>query len=85
MRPVEPIIPGHDLPVVVFAKDQPEYLPLPAYRSEDGVVFTRWHMTWRERLRAFWRGDVYLEMHTFNRPLQPVMLHITPPEVKVLA
>ena len=38
---------------VVFAKDQPEYLPLPAYRTPDGQEVTAcWGMTWRERIRV---------------------------------
>ena len=59
---------------VVYAKDQPEYKPLPAIRFRDGVVVTRWHMTWKERIAAFLSGDIYLSMLTFNQPLTPVVV-----------
>ena len=35
MRPVSPVIPGYQDKEVIFAKDQPEYLPLPALRLDD--------------------------------------------------
>lgn len=56
----------------VFAKDQPEYLPLPAHRSDDGMTVTAcWGMSWRERLRILWTGRVYVSLLTFGRPLTP--------------
>lgn len=79
MRPMKPIVPGLSLPVTEFAKDQPEYNRLPAYRSTAGVVLSRWHLTWRERLRLLLFGDVYLTVHTFNQPLQPVRLVVERP------
>jgi hypothetical protein len=33
----------------VYAKDQPEYLPLPVHRTEDGMVISCWALTWRGR------------------------------------
>ena len=36
---------------VVFAKDQPEYIPLPALVFEDGKIMTEWSLTETERLR----------------------------------
>lgn len=78
MKPVSPVIPG--LPEVVYAKDQPEYLPLPAHRAEDGCVTTRWRLTWKERLKVLVTGNIWLQLLTFNQPLQPVMLHTHLPE-----
>lgn len=80
MKPVQPIIPGHDLPVTEYAKNQPPYDPLPAWRDEDdGTILTRWRLTWRERLRVLFCGDVYLWVMTFNAPLPPVQLQVEPP------
>lgn len=79
MTPCSPVIPGCDLPETVIAKDQPEYQPLPAYVAEDGMVLTRWRLTWRERLLALLRGDVYLFVLTYRHPLQPVVLQIDRP------
>ena len=74
MKPVSPVVPGLDLPEVVFAKDQPQYQPLPAHRLVTGEVVSRWKLTWRERLAVVWSGNLWLTVLTFNKPLQPVML-----------
>lgn len=74
MRPVSPVIPGSKYPEVVYAKDQPEYLPLPAIVSANGGALTRWKLSWRERLCVLLSGDIYLGVLTFGQPLQPVML-----------
>lgn len=67
----------------VFAKDQPEYLPLPAYRSPDGHEVTAcWSMTWRERIRALLTGRVYVTLLTFGRPLTPSIVSVNPPQVQ---
>lgn len=55
----------------VIAKDQPPYMPLPAFRSEDGEVTACWGMDWRERLRVLVTGRVYVTLLTFNRPVTP--------------
>ncbi len=68
---------------VVFAKDQPEYLPLPAHRSADGNEITScWSMSWRERTRVLVTGRVYLTLLTFGAPLQPQIVSTTPPDTE---
>lgn len=57
---------------VVYAADQPEYQPLPAWRHADGRLVTRWRLTWRERIVALFGRDLYLEVSTFGQPLQPL-------------
>ena len=64
---------------VVYAKDQPEYLPLPAAVDSEGRVITKWGLTWWERLQVLWRGSIYLQLLTFNKPLQPIRLTVEPP------
>ena len=59
---------------VVYAKDQPEYLSLPAHRTEDGKVTTCWELSLVDRIRALIYGRIYLQTLTFNNPLQPVRL-----------
>jgi len=56
---------------VVFAKDQKEYLQLPAHKDEDGVVTSCWRFSFIERLKVLLVGRVYLSQMTFNKPLQP--------------
>ena len=69
---------------VVFAKDQPEYLPLPAYtyKSAKGRVVSCWRMGLRERLKILFIGKVYLSLLTFNKPLQPQLLMVDKPMMK---
>jgi len=74
MTPITPVIPGDFTTPVIYAEHQPEYINLPAHRQTDGTVTTRWRATWRERLRVFLFGDVWLTILTFNAPLQPVKL-----------
>lgn len=81
MKPVSPIIPGANLPVTEYAKGQDEYQVLPAWRDTDGTVLSRWHCSWKERLRIFLTGNVYLWQMTFNQPLQPVMMESNPPKM----
>ena len=59
---------------VVFAKDQPEYLPLPAHVDEHGCVTFCWQLSWRDRLRLLVTGKLWHQVLTFGRPLQPQKL-----------
>ncbi|HYG03308.1 MAG TPA: hypothetical protein VD927_12740 [Chryseosolibacter sp.] len=70
MKPVE--FPGHN---VVFAKDQPEYQPLPALRipGPQGEVITCWEMTKEELAEVMLTGRIYFKQLTFNGPLQPIL------------
>jgi hypothetical protein len=62
---------------VVIAKDQPEYLPLPALVFADGKILTEWCFTEEERA-AIARGEnIRLWVWTFGKALQPVMLEVT--------
>ncbi len=84
MTPVEPVIRETDSRLIslTFAKNQPEYMPLPAVVSGYGRVTTRWRLTWRERLRLLLRGDLWLQVLTFNHPLQPIKLLTEEPGVE---
>ena len=79
MEPARPVVPGVKLPEAVYAEHQPEYKPLPCYRDPTGWILTRWHMSLRERITALFLGDVYLYVHTFNQPLQPLKLQVERP------
>ena len=58
---------------VIFAEHQPEYLTLPAHKSQDseGIVTTCWKLTWGERFLIFLTGRFFFQQMTFNTPLQP--------------
>jgi hypothetical protein len=78
MTPVEFSING--LTQVTYAKNQPEYLPLPACVDSNGVVVTKWHLTLRERLRLMFSSHIYIQKLTFNQPLQPIRVTLDEPE-----
>lgn len=64
---------------ITYAKDQPEYLPLPAHRTEDGTVTSCWKMGFREKIKVLFTGRIYLKLLTFNSPLQPQYLTVDNP------
>lgn len=55
----------------VIAKDQPEYLPLVASVSPDGLVMTEWEPSAEELAALMNGGRVRLWIHTYGWPLQP--------------
>jgi len=59
-----------------YAKDQPEYLPLPAHKTNNGVVTSCWGLSFWERLKVALLGRIYLKVLTFNKPLQPLKLMV---------
>ena len=58
---------------VVYAKDQPEYQPLPAFKNDgpQGEVITCWKLSFMERLRILFKGEIWLSLMSFNKPLTP--------------
>lgn len=66
----------------IYAKDQPEYLPLPAHRADDGEATSCWGLSFLERLKVILTGKIYLSVLTFNRPLQPQKMLVDKPEMK---
>lgn len=77
-----PVVPGREAEEVVFAKDQPEYIPLRTLvyetfpQSGDVRVMSRWTLTDEQRKVVAEGGDIYLTCLTFGRPLQPVLLAV---------
>lgn len=64
---------------VVYAKDQKEYLPLPAHRTEDGQVITCWQLDEKELEQIQQTGCIWLRIHTFNMPLHPMSAGVEKP------
>lgn len=69
MKPIK--FEGHN---VVFAEDQKEYTPLPAFKAENGTVVTCWELTHEDFVKLVETKRIYLSVMTFNNPLQPVYL-----------
>lgn len=62
----------------VFAENQDEYLPLPAYFDGD-VVTSCWRLSFVERIKVLFRGRVFLQVLTFGTPLQPIKMSVDNP------
>lgn len=58
---------------VIFAEDQPEYLPLPAHRVDEaeGRVISCWKLTLWERIKLLFTGRLWVCLMSFNKPLTP--------------
>jgi len=78
MKPLSPVVLDSEerwgVSEIVFAKDQPEYIPLPALKFQDGLVVTRWSLSLKERLNLLFGGSIFLGMLTYNHPLQPIRI-----------
>ena len=85
MKPVSPV--AYDpktrwgVSEVTFAKTQPKYNPLPALKFKDGLVVTRWSLSWKERITVLFGGSIYLGLLTFRKPLQPIRMSTKVDEV----
>jgi hypothetical protein len=82
VKPVSPVIPGLEFAEIKIAEDQDEYGTLPALSIDNGErIVTRWTLSWRERLRVIFKGNIYLHVWRFGQPLQPVLLETTTPDL----
>lgn len=59
---------------VIYAKDQPEYNPLPVYKDEKGTLVSCWELTDEEIERIKMNKCIWLSVMTFNQPLQPMFM-----------
>ena len=69
MKPIETKITN-----TIYAKNQPEYLPLPVYREKNGTVTSCWKLSFIERIKILFTGKLRVKVLTFNKPLQPIKL-----------
>jgi hypothetical protein len=79
MRPVEPRS-RQGARLVLFAKDQPQYMPLPASVDANGLVMTEWEPTAEELEALLTGGRIRIWVHTFNHPLQPLSVDVVAPD-----
>lgn len=58
---------------VVFAANQPEYNPLPAYRDAGsmGAIISCWDLSLSERIRILFKGKLWVSLVMFGKPLTP--------------
>jgi hypothetical protein len=71
---------------VVYAKNQPEYIPLPAFKenSKRGEVVSCWKLSFIERIIVLFTGRVWLSLLSFNKPLTPSLLAVKKSEVLII-
>lgn len=74
-----PVVEGMEAEEVVYAKDQPEYIPLRTLRGEGVMVpvISRWSPNEEQRKAIANGADIYLELSTFGGPLQPIRMAIS--------
>ena len=79
MKPISPVIPEYQQYEVVFAKEQPEYRPLPALRLDDpsNPIVSRWTFTKEERARVAAGSDLLLTQYIFEDLFHPLHLEVT--------
>lgn len=59
---------------IIFAKNQPPYLPLPAYQDDvqGGRIFHCWQLNLREKIKLLFTGKLWIIVSTFKEPPQPI-------------
>jgi len=68
----------------IYAKDQPQYLPLPAHKFKNdpsGEIVCCWKLTLKERIKVLFSGKIWHSILTFNNSLQPQKLTIEKPKM----
>ncbi len=66
---------------IKIAENQPEYQTLPALPLGDGVILTRWELSDDEIAEIVKNKSIYLFMWTFNKPVTPILLQVTEPQI----
>ena len=84
MQPVSPVMPGSEPIEVVYAKDQPEYQPLPAVYVDlehARIVVSRWRLSDEEREQVNNGADIVLQLMIGKySALTPSHLQVTMPD-----
>lgn len=68
---------------VTFAENQPEYLPLPAFKDSGprGEVIFCMALTFRERLKLLFTGKLWCSLLMFGQPLTPSFFTVNKSDV----
>lgn len=71
----------------IFAKNQPEYMPMPAFShgNPEGEITCCWQLSWKERIVLLCTGKIWHSIMTFHSPLQPQLLSVQKPAMQTLA
>ena len=55
----------------IYAKDQEEYLPLPAFANDEESI-SCWRLTLKERISILVFGRLWIRQMNFGKQLQPI-------------
>jgi len=66
-----------------YGDQQPEYNPLPAHVTESGIVTSCWELNEIELAEVRRTGVIWVSQLTFNQLLQPLLLQVFSPFVKI--
>ena len=60
----------------IFAENQPQYTPLPAFKSgePEGHVISCWKLSFKERIRLLITGKIWMSLMMFGEDLTPSLL-----------
>lgn len=79
-----PVAPRVGFPEIMLAEEQEEYLTCcvaqVTYNDGSRALMTRWRLSDEERAKIADGEDIYLSLHTFGQPMQPITLEIGRPE-----
>ena len=69
-----------------YAENQPEYLPLPAFKSDEpgGQVTSCWSLSFSERVRVLFTGKIWVSLMMFNKPLTPTFFTTKKSDVLII-
>lgn len=67
----------------VYGKDQEGVEPLPVHKFDTGEVLSCWELSPDEIEKVRQTGCIWLTVHTFNTPLQPVFMTVNKNDVIV--
>lgn len=74
-----PVFDGLENDEVVYAANQPQYIPLRTLVSSgpERRVLSRWTFTPEQRKAIADGADIFLQLLTFGDPLQPIAIAVT--------
>lgn len=65
----------------VYAKNQPEYMPLPALKLDSGEIIACWKMSFKERIKVLFTGKTWVSLMCFDNPLTPSFISVNRKEI----
>lgn len=83
MKPVSPVFPDETLwsEEINVAENQQEYNTLPVINCGGGMILSRWELDDKDLVEINKNRSVYVFMHTFGKPVTPILLQTEMPEV----